>query len=140
MNDTEKVTVTFRRSISASHQIFIEFDDELKGLENFVYLWINKDRRQDAYNNWNFTKPGPWDSDENANMWYSSNSTNLGHTVNYIIGKEQIEKINLEIQPIKYIYKDKNVSSSLLGITLGRNDVVVNELLIHATDDFNVNY
>ena len=73
-------------------------------------------------------------------MWYSPNSTSLGHTVNYHIGREQIEKINLKITPQRIIKKDYNVSSSILGIPFAWNDVIDKKLLIHATDDFNVEY
>ena len=43
-------------------QIILEFDDELKGLRNFMWLLHNSDKRQDAYDGWNFTDIGPWDT------------------------------------------------------------------------------
>ena len=74
-------------------------------------------------------------------MWYSPNTTSLAHTVNYHIGVEQIEKINLEITPQRIIKLDQGKASHrLLGIPFLWNDIIDKKLLIHATDDFNVDY
>ena len=97
-----------------------------------MYLFRNNNRNQSAYNYWNFTTSGPWDNpNNNPNMWYSNDTTYLAGSVNYIIGRDSIEKINLEVTPLKYIYIQKNVSSSLLGVPFKWNDVIERKLLIH---------
>ena len=44
------------------------------------------------------------------------------------------------MQPIRTIYRDKNVSTSILGIPLRWNDVIDRKLLIHPSDDFNSDF
>ena len=62
------------------------YADELKGLRNYIYLFHNMERRQDHYNNWNFTESISWDGNGTDSMWYNLNTTLLANTETYIIG------------------------------------------------------
>ena len=87
------------------HQIIWEYDDELKGLGNYLWMWHNKNDDESKYNFWNFTRPKEWDDYTYPdNMWYHPNHTALASTVPYKIGYESIEKINLELEPIKFTH------------------------------------
>ena len=67
--------VSFKKSVAVKTQIFSEYSDELKGLSNYIWLWHNLDRDLEKYNNWNFTKSGPWDGNGLNSMWYNLNTT-----------------------------------------------------------------
>ena len=87
MNDTEKYIVPFKKSLAVRTQIFCTYDDELKGLRNYQYMFHNSEKRDFWYNNWNFTKSGPWDGDGLDSMWYNINTTLIAETAKYVIGK-----------------------------------------------------
>lgn len=106
LNESEKITVPFKKSVAVRTQIYCTYADELKGLKNYIYMWHNGERRQEHYNNWNFTKSGPWDGDGTDSLWYNLNTTMLAQTVPYVIGKDTIKKIGIQLQPEKLVLKD----------------------------------
>ena len=55
LNDTEKNGVIFSKSIAVKHQIFCEYDNELIGLTNYIWMWHNSNKNESAYNFWNFS-------------------------------------------------------------------------------------
>ena len=75
----------------------MKYADEMKGLSNFIVLFHNLDRRQDHYNNWNFTSSIPWDGDGLNSFSYNLNTTKLAQSEKYIIGKETIDKVSLNL-------------------------------------------
>ena len=78
------------------HQIFTEYDDELKGLTNFLWVWHNSNNNETDHNNWNFTTPWLWDNVNNPkNMWYDERTSRLARTVKYKIGYDSIDKMNV---------------------------------------------
>jgi len=59
----------------------------LLGLKTFTALFHTKEGEDfEKWNNWNFTDPGIWDGNKDANFWYSSNTTMLYLTAPYILG------------------------------------------------------
>ncbi len=79
--------VPFSKSISVKHQIFCEYDDELKGLTNYVWMGHNNNKNESEYNYWNFSSTYDWDSLDNPNnMWYNFNTSMLASTMKYKIG------------------------------------------------------
>ena len=141
LNSTEKIGVPFSKSISVKHQIFCEYDDELKGLTNYIWMWHNKNNDESAYNYWNFSKAWDWDNVKNPdNMWYHSNTSMLASSVRYKVGYESIEKINVAIEPVKNIHQDQIPVSSIFGFNIQWVDKVDKNILYIQSDDYNVDY
>jgi len=38
-------------------------------------MFHNEEKRNNWYNNWNFTEAGPWDGNGLDSMWYNLNTT-----------------------------------------------------------------
>ena len=52
--------------------MFVEYDDELKGLTNFFKIWHNANHNASDYNYWNFTGTDLWDNLNNPkNLLYN---------------------------------------------------------------------
>jgi hypothetical protein len=92
----------------------LEFDPEVYGIYSKAYAFHsdsleNGPADDEMYNKWNFTDNYFWDSLTNNSFWYSSNTTLLQQTNNFVIGEQQIEKANLELTPQKFTMKDKKL-------------------------------
>jgi len=58
-------------------------------LKTFTALFHTKEGEElEKWNNWNFTTSWDWDSNTEANFWYSANTTMLFITAPYILGKD----------------------------------------------------
>ena len=87
----EQTQVSFRRTQDSRMQIFQTFDEELDGLKTYTALFHTKAGKDfEKWNSWNFTNPGIWDGNKDANFWYSANTTMLYLTVPYILGKQSV--------------------------------------------------
>ena len=73
-------------------------------------------------------------------MWYDARTTRLARTVKYKIGFDSIDKMNVNLEPIKNIHKNEDVDIRLLGIPFKWKDHVEKRLDYFPSDDFNAEY
>ena len=88
-------------------------------------MWHNSDKRQDVYNNWNFTNIVDWDTAGPKALWWSVNTTALAKTVTYKIGEESIDTINLQVEPQRKIFKEKIPAKKVFGLVTEWKDEVI---------------
>ena len=104
-------------------------------------MWHNKNKNESAYNYWNFTEAHPWDNYTNPDaMWYHPNSQMLASTVRYKIGIDSIEKINVALQPRKYIHENKLAKTKIFGLAISWKHEVEREIIYLQSDDYDVDY
>ena len=79
------------------------------------------------YNSWNFSDPYVWDGTnyegEGGSFWFNQNTTFLGDTNNYEVGREKIRIMSLPVQPEKNILINQNVTSSIFGIPMSSSNI-----------------
>ena len=122
-------------------QVFTKFDKELDGLKSYSSLFHTKEGKDlEKWNSWNFTSPGIWDGNKDANFWYSPNSTMLWFTMPYVIGKQSVQKIDIPLQPESITKKDQIIKSKLLGIPIVYEDDVIKEVIWGPTLNMNQDY
>ena len=73
-------------------------------------------------------------------MWYDTNTSRLARTVKYKIGYDSIDKMNVNLNPIKKIHKREFVKTYILGIPVSFKDEIIKYLDYSPSDDFNVEY
>jgi hypothetical protein len=122
-------------------QVFQTFDKELEGLKTYTALFHTKAGKDfEKWNNWNFTSPGIWDGDKDANFWYSPNTTMLYLTVPYILGQQSVQKIDLPLQPESITKVDQIVKSKILGVPIVFGDEQIDQVLWGPTLNMNSDY
>jgi hypothetical protein len=56
-------------------------------LKTYQALFHTKEGKNlEKWNSWNFTNPGIWDGNKDANFWYDAKTTMLYITSPYVIG------------------------------------------------------
>lgn len=122
MTDEELQEVSFKRANDYRQQIYIDFDDELKGLQFVTFGFHTKETKDfDKYNGFNFTVD-TWDSPFVDSFWNSYNTTLLYGTRPYVLGEEIPEEIVLRLLPERLILKNQNVTSKIFGMPIQFED------------------
>lgn len=116
-NESDLTRVFFKRSSEFRAEVNCEFNSDLHGLRSWYALFHTKDSKNlTKFNSWNFTKSLYWDSVDQG-FWFDSNSTLLVYSITYTIGEEQLDNSIVRLLPETLNLKNKNVTSTFLGIT-----------------------
>jgi len=94
----------------------MKFDKELESLRSWSALFhTTQGKNWTAFNNWNFTTSYWWDSVK-AGFWFHETTTILFYSKTYVIGTQQLELMNLRLQPEQNTHLNTNASFSILKI------------------------
>ena len=63
-------------------------------------------------------------------FWFDEATTMLVGTVDYHIGKDQIQNAYIQLEPEKIVLKDKNVTKNILGVFPTHREDIVQYTLI----------
>ena len=84
----------------------------------FIIFSTEDINKNELYSNWTFPTPESFDK-----FWFDENSTQfLYHSVDYIVGTNQMAIGKLRVVPEIKIYKNRDPGVVILGITISFKD------------------
>ena len=111
---------SLRKEISYFSAIYCKYSEELKGLNNLLFIFTTeKFQNKTEYNNWNFTTPTLWDE-----FWFDPTTQRIYKSPTFHIGTEELEESGIRTRSAKYTYKNGKVHKKFLGIATETSDKI----------------
>ena len=127
--------ITFDASSQYNQYLKFKFDKIFDGMRSKFCVFHSKNyKNSTVFDNWKFKTTNEFD-----NFWFDQiNSTLLLHSMDFTIGKENVQVASIRVTPEIKIQKDFVTKSSVLGIPTSYGDKETKLALYDKTRNYNI--